>query len=414
MGPRKELINESNRESSSNPDDNASGITEARYRRLFESAKDGILIIDADTGRITDVNPFLADLLGYLREDFIGKRIWGLGPFKDIRASKSAFQDLMRSGYIRYEHLPLEAKDGRRIEVEVISNLYGVGHKRTVQCNIRDISQRKQAEKASLMLESQLKQVQKMTAIATLAGGVAHQFNNALTVLTGGLGVLEMRESCQQTGDKCLQLMKNAVDKMSRLTQQLLAFARGGKYSLETMSLSDLVRDSMPLLKAAVQPSIGIETELPAGVPQTRVDKAQMQMAMCAILANASEAIEEHGLIRITCRREVMTDQRAKAFAGLRPGIYASLTITDNGQGMDAETRDRVFEPFFTTRFPGRGLGMAAAYGIVKNHDGWISIESAVNQGTVVSIYLPAVGLIEESAALPQLPMQSARQATSF
>ena len=414
MGPRKELINERNSESCSNPGNDAWRITEARYRRLFESARDGILIINADTGRITDVNPFLADLLEYAREDFIGKPIWSLGPFKDISASKSAFQDLLRSGYIRYDHLPMESKNGRRIEVEIISNLYRIDHTRTIQCNIRDISERKQAEKASLIFESQLKQIQKMDAIATLAGGVAHQFNNALTVLTGGLSMLEMRGTLQKNGGRYLHLMKNAVDKMSRLTRQLLAYARGGKYNPEMMTLSDLVRDSMHLLRQVVQPSIGIETELPSGLPQTRVDRGQMQMAMRAIMANASEAIEADGLIRITCRKEVMTEQRAKDFAGLRPGIYASLAIGDNGRGMDAETRGRVFDPFFTTNFPGRGLSMAAVYGIVKNHNGWISIESAVNQGTLVCIYLPAVGLIGESVALSPSPMQNVRQAVSF
>ena len=109
-----------------------------------------------------------------------------------------------------------------------------------------------------------------------------------------------------------------------------------------------------------------------------------------------------------------MTDERVINFAGLHPGIYVSLTIADNGKGMDTQTRDRVFEPFFTTHFPGRGLGMAAAYGIVKNHDGWISIESKVNHGTVVCIYLPAVGPLEEATMLSPLPMEQARQGSSF
>ena len=413
MGPRKALNAESEIKQASCPVDNALGISETRYRRLFETAQDGILIIDADTGRITDANPFLAKMLGYGRKDFIGKAIWGFVPFKDIRASKSAFQELKRNGYIRYEHLPLETKDGRLIAVEFTSNLYQVGDKRTIQCNIRDISQRKQAEKADLITESQLKQAQKMAAIATLAGGVAHQFNNALTVFTGNLSLLEA-ETCPQETARYLQLMKNAADKMSCLTRQLLAYARGGQYSLETMLPGDLVRSSMPLLKSVIKPSIVVETELPSSLPPIRVDRDQMRMALHAILSNASEAIATHGAIRITGRKEVMTDQRAKAFAGLRPGTYVSLTIADNGKGMDTETRDRVFEPFFTTHLPGRGLGMAAVYGVVKNHDGWISIESEVNQGTAVCIYLPAAGSLEQATMLSQLPMKQAQQGASI
>ena len=139
-----------------------------------------------------------------------------------------------------------------------------------------------------------------------------------------------------------------------------------------------------------------------------------MQMALLAILSNAAEAIESQGLIRIICRQEVMTEERAKAFAGLVPGIYVSLTVRDNGKGMDDETRSRVFEPFFTTQFFGRGLGMAAVYGIVKNHAGWISIESQVDQGTAVCIYLPAVGSMKETTILSQAPMQKAKQGSSL
>ncbi len=413
MGPRETLKNESDIKQAFCPVDDALSASEARYRRLFEAAQDGILIIDADTGRITDVNPFLVDMLGYVYKDFIGKELWRFGPFKDIRANKSVFQDLIRNGYIRYEHLPLETRDGRRIEVEFISNVYQVGQKRTIQCNIRDNSQRKQMEKTNLLFETQLKQAQKMAAIATLAGGIAHQFNNALTVIAGGLSMLEEDVQFKET-DSYIQGMKKSADQMCRMIRELLAYARGGKYKVETMSLRDLVRDSLPSIKSVVKPSIVMEIDLPADLPQIRTDKDQTQMALLAILANASEAIETQGLIRIICRKEVMTDEKVNAFAGLVPGIYVSLTVRDNGKGMDEETRSRVFEPFFTTHLPGRGLGMAAVYGMVKNHDGWISIESQVNQGTTVSVYLPAVGLMEETTMLSQSPMQKAQQGSTY
>ncbi len=369
--------------------------SELRYRRLFEAAQDGILIIDAETGRITDVNPFLVNLLGYSREDFIGKTLWHFGPFKDIRASKSAFQELKSSNYIRYEHLPLETKDGRSVEVEFISNVYKTDRKQTIQCNIRDNSQRKQQEKIRLRLETQLKQAQKMEAVATLAGGMAHQFNNALTVIIGGLGLLEDR--CHQSIDEYLQPMNEAVDKMVRLTQQLLAYARGGKYSAETLLLRNLVTDSLRLFNPN-NPSIIIETKFSLDLPSIKADRNQMQLALLAILANASEAIETQkpGLIRITCRKEMLTDEGVKAFSGLTSGIYVCLTVEDNGKGMKEETRKRVFEPFFTTRFPGRGLGMAAVYGIVKNHDGWISVESQIGVGTSVAVWLPALLEVDE------------------
>jgi PAS domain S-box-containing protein len=219
--------------------------SEACYRRLFEAAQDGILIIDADTGYITDVNPFLVKMLGFGREDFIGKALWRFGPFKDIRASRSAYEDLIQNGCIRYEHLPLETKDGRRVAVEYISNVYQVGRKRTIQCNIRDISQRRQAEKSRRRSENQIKQAQKRAAIGTLAGGVAHQFNNSLAVIIGLLSLLEANDR-PTAADAYLPLMKAAAHRMSRLTQQLLAYARGGKYFVETIALDRLIRDSRP------------------------------------------------------------------------------------------------------------------------------------------------------------------------
>jgi two-component system cell cycle sensor histidine kinase/response regulator CckA len=189
--------------------------------------------------------------------------------------------------------------------------------------------------------------------------------------------------------------MIDAADKMARLTRQLLAYARGGRFRNEALLLSDLVAESLSLFKPARR-SIKIETELFLDLPLVNADRNQMQMALLAVLANASEAIETEGLIRIIGRRVVLTDDSVKPFSGLASGTYACLTIEDNGKGMKEKALSRVFEPFFTTHFPGRGLGMAAVYGIVKNHDGWISVVSQLGVGTSVGIWLPALLEIDE------------------
>jgi PAS domain S-box-containing protein len=163
----------------------ASQYSEKRYRRLFELAKDGILILDDDTGKVVDVNPFLLHLLGYSYEELYGQYIWDLGVFKDIAASKDAFQTLQDNEYIRYDDLPLETRDGHPIAVEFVSNIYLVDHSKVIQCNIRDISERKQAEKEKSKLQDQFLQSQKMESVARLAGGVAHDFNNMLRVILG-------------------------------------------------------------------------------------------------------------------------------------------------------------------------------------------------------------------------------------
>ena len=176
---------------------------------------------------------------------------------------------------------------------------------------------------------------------------------------------------------------------MTQLTRQLLAYARGGKYEVKDISLSVLVRNTLPLLQHTLDPSIHVETNLPDDILKTKGDLTQLVMVLSIILSNAAEAIESEGHIKITCRNELITKEDAKAFPGLLPGPYVSLTVEDNGRGMDEETKKRVFEPFFTTKFLGRGLGLAAAYGIVKNHGGWISIESQLRPRNQ-RVYLPA------------------------
>ncbi|MGD9210184.1 MAG: PAS domain S-box protein [Desulfobacteraceae bacterium] len=371
-------------------------ISETHYRRLFETSHDGILIIYAATGRIAEVNPFLTNLLGYERRNFIGKSLWEFGLFKNIEKTKSTFHKLLNTGYIRYEHLAMETKDGKCIEVEFISNVYQIGSQKWIQCNIRDISKRKQTEATRLQLQLRLYEKRKIASIATLAGGIAHKFNNALTVITASLSLLEETELNQETLENYHFIQESAYQ-MSQITQELLTYAGKDDHHLETIFLNDLIKDNLSFFKSVVKSFIAIEVELPSYLPQIHADRHQILMILENILTNASEAIEKRGTIRITCCAEELIIEEKKASDGLARGTYVNLTITDTGKGMDTETCSRVFEPFFTTHFLGRGLGMAMVYGIVKNHGGRISIESQVNQGTAVCIYLPVVGLSKKA-----------------
>lgn len=242
-------------------------------------------------------------------------------------------------------------------------------------------------------LEEQLRHAQKMEAVGTLASGVAHQFNNALNVISLNLGLLEMEDSDTAERTSAVETMKASVDRMSGLTSQLLAFAGGGRYRSRIVSLRDFVLEALPSLEHELKPSVRLVQDIPEDVHRVAVDPTQFQIVLSALLLNASEAIDGEGTVRITARNE---DAGASGFpAGTGPFVH--LTIEDSGQGMDAETAAKVFDPFFTTKFKGRGLSMAAVYGIVENHGGRIDVRSEPGQGTRVSIRLPAADVQRET-----------------
>jgi two-component system cell cycle sensor histidine kinase/response regulator CckA len=170
-----------------------------------------------------------------------------------------------------------------------------------------------------------------------------------------------------------------------------LAYARGGKYWPINISLSEFVEETLPMIQHKIPSVICVRTNLAGDIFSVEADMTQMHMALSAVVINAAEAIEGKGQITIRTSNKEIDEGIAKYNPGLKPGRYSCLTVQDDGKGMDAETKRKIFEPFFTRKFQGRGLGMAAAYGIVKNHGGWISVESQLGKGTVVRIYLPAV-----------------------
>ena len=185
--------------------------------------------------------------------------------------------------------------------------------------------------------------------------------------------------------------MKQSVRRMSRLTKQLLACAGRGNYFSVSISLNNFVEDSMLIIQRILDPDIHLETDLPSDVMNVEVDSAQMQMVLKAIVANSNEAIEGSGHVTISTKNMDLDQGFIEDHPWLRPGPYVCLSIEDDGKGMDDVTRERLFDPFFTTHFIGRGLGMASVYGIVRNHNGSMSVDSKPGKKTVVRIYLPAI-----------------------
>ena len=487
--------------------------SETRFRRLFEAARDGILLVDAETGKITDVNPFLEEILGRSREEFLQQKLWDIGLFEDVEMCKRTFERLQEDGYVRYENLPLRHKSGNHIEVEFVSNVYEVSGKKVIQCNVRDITERKQAAKAlqeseerfrltfdqaavgiahvspdgqllrvnqkfcdivgysseellakkfqditypgdlevdlahvhrmlageiqtylmekryvrkdgSLVwinltdalarhssgepkyfisvvqditerkhLEEQFLQAQKMEAVGSLAGGVAHDFNNLLTVIVGYCAILLKGLRDHDPMRREINEIKTAGERATRLTAQLLAFSRRQVVQPKVTDLNTVVADIEELLHRLIGEDIRLITTLETGLGLVKVDAGQIGQVIMNLAVNARDAMPKGGNVTLQLTNVGLGDEYARSHIGVQSGPYVMLSVSDTGCGMDAHTKARMFEPFFTTKEPGKGtgLGLSTVYGIVKLHNGHISVDSTQGMGSTVKIYLPRV-----------------------
>jgi two-component system cell cycle sensor histidine kinase/response regulator CckA len=373
--------------------------SEQRYSSLFKNNHSVMLLIDPETADIIDANPAASSFYGWSQEELTSRKITDINTLtqeKVLQEMERAKSEQRRHFYFRHRLASGEIRD-----VEVYSGPITVYRRQLLYSIIHDITERIRAEEDREKLKAQLERTQRMEAIATLAGGIAHEFNNALAGITANIELLDMDLPSDESVRNRVEPMKFSARRMARLTDQLLAYARGGKYQPRAISFNDLVEDTLSLLQHRIDPEIRAEMDLPHGISNVEADLTQMQMVLSAIVDNSIEAIEGKGRIRIITRNEDIDEEFAKHHPGLKPGPYVCLTIEDDGKGMDEETRTRVFEPFFTLKFQGRGLGMAAAHGIVKNHDGWIGVDSELGKGTVVRIYLPAIEVEVEEEKEP-------------
>lgn len=479
--------------------------SEKRYRRLFESAQDGILILDAETGKVVDVNPFLMRLLGYTYEEFCGKYIWEIGAFKDIAASKDAFQALQDNEYIRYEDLPLETLDGKPVAVEFVSNVYLVDHSKVIQCNIRDITahKRAKAERTQLMaaidqvgeaivmtdaqgsiqfvnpafkqmtgyrgkevvgqnprllksgkqdepfyrnlwdtissgktwagrmvnkrkdgtfyteettispvrnvsgqivnyvsvgrdisdhlrLSAQFQQAQKMEAVGLLAGGVAHDYNNMLSVILGYAELALRKVEPNQSLHADLEEIIKAANRSTEITRQLLAFARKQTIIPVVLDLNRAVESMLKMLKRLIGEDIDLAWMPEKDLYPVKMDPVQVDQILANLCVNARDAIADVGKVTIETGNAVFDETYCADHPGFIAGEYVLLAVSDDGCGMDKETIDQIFEPFFTSKEVGQGtgLGLSMVYGIVKQNNGFINVYSEPGAGTTFRIYL--------------------------
>ena len=255
---------------------------------------------------------------------------------------------------------------------------------------VKELEKQGETEDLRGYTPEEMLQSRTMEVLSTLAGGIAHRFNNALSAITGNADLLEMEFPGDDKIKRYVAPMKESAHQMAHLSSQLLAYAGGGKYNPEIISPTDFLKNTIPLIENTVDPDIRIETDFPSDIMSIEADSEQMQMVLSAIITNSNDAIEDKGRLRISARNVEIDEDFVKVYPALKPGPYVCITFEDDGKGMDEETKDRIFEPFFTTHFMVRGLGMAAVYGVIRNHDGWITVDSELGKGTRVVIYLPA------------------------
>ena len=375
--------------------------SERSHRNLIENANDIIFTTDLK-GRLTSVNAATVRLTGYARDELLNMTFAQLVVEEHREVVRRAYEGRFGGAERATHELEIVDRAGQRCAVEVNTQvLYRDDKAVGIQGIGRDLSERK-------LLEEQLRQAQKMEAVGRLAGGLAHDYNNLLTVITGYTDVL--LTSLGEAGARsCLTEVRKAAERATALTGQLLAFSRRQILRPVVLDLNDCVRDAVKMLRRLIGEHIDVATDLNPGLKAAYSDRVQVEQAVINLAVNARDAMPAGGRLTI---RTAMVQLEGKGHPEVRPGEYVRLSVGDTGCGMDAKTLARIFEPFFTTKpiGHGTGLGLSMVYGFVKQSGGHIAVESEPGLGTTFSIYLPAVA--GGPAAAPAAPSPRARRGT--
>jgi PAS domain S-box-containing protein len=375
--------------------------SETRYRRLFETAKDGILVLDADTGEISDVNPFLVQILGYAREQFLGRRLWDIGPFRNVEACKVAFTKLQTEGYIRYEDLALETKDGQRIDVEFVSNVYRVNREKVIQCHIRDVTERKRVEEERKRLNAEL--ARKNKELEQIVHIISHDLRSPLVNVQGfskelDSSLKELFSVIQSEGvpadvrekiaflveediPESIQYILNSASQMDSLLSGLLrlSYSASATIKMEELDMNALISNVVKTFEFHIKKA-GVNLEIHE-LPPCKGDKIHISQVFSNLLDNALKYFhpDRPGIIRISGHKE-----KDKS-------VYC---VEDNGIGIAPEHQGKIFEIFHQLNpvtSTGEGLGLTIVSRILDRQNGKIWVESELGKGSKFFVSLPGV-----------------------
>ena len=374
--------------------------SETRYRRLFETAQDAILILDEPTGKIFDANPFIKELLGYSQAELVGKELWQIGLFRDVEENKAAFQELQAQGYIRYENLPLETKDGQQIEVEFVSNVYQVDHHEVIQCNIRDITERSRLQRQTHEQADALAELhqRKDEFLAMLS----HELRNPLSAIFNALHILRLQDTGNPIQQKAKSVIERQVGQLAHLIDDLLEVSRvitgGIQLHQERLEMRGIVERAIESTRPLIdRGKHQLSVSLPAEPIWLQGDATRLEQVVVNLLNNAAKYTDEGGHIRLTAQQE---------------GGEVVLRVRDTGIGVAPELLPRIFDLFtqadrtLDRSQGGLGIGLSLVQKLVELHGGTVAAHSAgLGQGSEFIVRLPALSPVRESI----VPVEAAK-----
>lgn len=366
--------------------------SEENYRSIFDSANDALFIHHIETGEIISVNQKMCDMYGYSKEEAKHLSVEAISEGKPPYTQEDALKWIRRAvdGEPQLFEWKARDKSGRVFWVEVNLKRAVIGGENRLLGIVRDITDRKLAEEERNGLQDKLTQAQKMESIGTLAGGIAHNFNNILMGIQGRASLMMVDKDSSHPDYEHLNGIDQYVKGAVELTRDLLGFARGGKYQVKPTDLNALIKHENRVF-GRTKKEISVHGKYEPDLWPVEVDRGQIQQALLNLYVNAWQAMPDGGDLYVQTRNVTLDDPQVQPFE-IAPGGYVRISVTDTGIGMDAETREKVFDPFFSTRGTGQGsgLGLASVYGIVKNHGGFINVYSERGEGTTFNLYLPA------------------------
>ncbi len=355
---------------------------EEKYKILVENARDAIFVLQ--NGQVEFANPKSLEIAGIVAEELKNRNFTDfLHPDDKEKVVQRHQKRLKGEKVLSMYPLRVINRDGDIVWVEVNAvRIDWEGQPATLNI-VRDITSQK-------LCEENFAQAENLTTVRTLAGGLAHEFNNLLMGIQGRASVLSLALSKTNPLHRHIEQMEILIAEAGKLSKQLVGFAQSGKYHVERMNLNQIVEQALATLAHSPK-TISIQKELQPALWPIEADKTQMDQVLISLLLNAWQAIAERGVITIKTENIVLQEVRTKIHS-LKPGPYVKLAIKDSGIGMDDDIRKRIFEPFFTTKAVGRhrGLGLSCVYGTVVNHGGMVDVVSAPEKGSTFSILIPA------------------------